>query len=91
VKIKGVRNPENENITTQEVKKVMKNKEALKVQRINPNTGKKYKSGEPITIKKIISLQDEKRKWENGNSRPHDIDELKSIRGEIKVDLRLQI
>jgi hypothetical protein len=87
VKIKGVRNPENENITTQEVKKVMKNKEALKVQRINPSTGKKYKSGEPITIKKIISLQDEKRKWENGNSKPYDIDELKVKKGEIQVNL----
>ena len=77
VKIKGVRGATDENATNQTLKKVFKNKEALGNRRINPDTGKLYRSGEAITINKKISLLDQKRKWKDGKSEPYDVEELK--------------
>ncbi|WKN02343.1 DNA polymerase [Methanosarcina spherical virus] len=77
VKIKGVRGATDENASEQTLKKVFKNKETLGNRRINPDTGKLYRAGEPITINKKISLLDEKRKWKDGKSEPYDVEELK--------------
>lgn len=69
-KLKGVRGVNDVFAETQTLTKVVKNKEALRIKRPNPETGKPFRPGESVTIIKTIQMDDNKRQWAGKESKP---------------------